>query len=84
MSEQDTSGWGLEEHHSYTDYANTGTSIRVDAEDVMGVWVEFTDESSGITRFTQWIPPEVAEAIGTMLLYAAQKHREEYPDDERE
>lgn len=76
--EQDTSDWGLGEYHNYTGWVNDDSQIRIDAEDSMGVWIEFNNVD--IAAFTQWIPPEVAEAIGTMLLYAAQKYREEFPN----
>lgn len=82
MSEQDTSDWELNQYHSFTDSGHVESKVRVDANESMGVWLELREINEEADHYYTWIPPEVAEAIGTMLLYAAQKHREEFPNGE--
>lgn len=79
MAEQDTSKWELDNLNRFYDYSGRERSIGIDVVDNHGIWVElYTNDSSD--RWHTWIPPEVAEAMGTMLLYAAQEWRLKHGD----
>lgn len=80
MSEQDTSKWELNKTNKFNDYSGRGRAIRIDEVDSHGIWVELHTNDAPYDRWHTWIPPEVAEAMGTMLLYAAQEWRLKHGD----
>lgn len=79
MSEQDTSKWALDKTNTFIDYSGLKGRIDVESNDMNGVWLELHAEDANQYWYT-WIPPEVAEAMGTMLLYAAQEWRQKHGD----
>lgn len=80
MAEQDTSKWELNKTNRFYTNSRGQQSIRIDANEIDGVWLEIHAEDNSSQHWHKWIPPEIAEAMGTMLLYAAQEWRLKHGD----